>query len=97
MLSALVFIHKGRDLQFKVDSEGQIFWDTFRINFIYSQSFWQKSAGKSLKKSFSYFSFFDIWYGAQTLALYLISQHTTYYLYVVMTNYVWLRESYIPT
>ena len=28
------FIHKWRDLQFKVDSERQIFWETFRGNFI---------------------------------------------------------------
>ena len=34
------FIHKWRDLQFKVDSERQIFWETFHGNFIYSQSFW---------------------------------------------------------
>ena len=38
------FIHKWRDLQFKVDSERQIFWETFHSNFIYSQSFCQKSA-----------------------------------------------------
>ena len=50
------FIHKWRDLQFKVDSEGQIFWENFHGNFIYSQSFCQKSAEKkSPKKYFSYF------------------------------------------
>ena len=38
------FIHKWRDLQFKVDSERQIFWETFHGNFIYSQSFCKKSA-----------------------------------------------------
>ena len=38
------FIHKWQDLQFKVDSERQIFWETFHGNFIYSLSFWQKSA-----------------------------------------------------
>ena len=49
------FIHKWRHLQFKVDSERQI-WETFHGNFIYSQSFCQKSAErKSLKKYFSYF------------------------------------------
>ena len=47
------FIHKWRDLQFKVDSERQI-WETFHGNFIYSQSFCQKSAErKSPKKYFS--------------------------------------------
>ena len=50
------FIHKWRDLQFKVDSEWQIFWETFHGNFIYSQSFCQKSAErKSPKKYFLYF------------------------------------------
>ena len=51
------FIHKWRDLQFKVDSERQIFfWETFHSNFIYFQSFCQKSAErKSPKKRFSYF------------------------------------------
>ena len=34
------FIHKWRDLQFKVDAERQIFWETFHDNFIYSQNFW---------------------------------------------------------
>ena len=50
------FIHKWRDLQFKVDSEWQSFWETFHGNFIYSQNFCQKSAErKSPKKYFSYF------------------------------------------
>ena len=50
------FIHKRRDLQFKVDSERQIFWETFHGNSICSQSFCQKSAErKSPKKYFSYF------------------------------------------
>ena len=45
------FIHKWRYLQFKVDSERQIFWETFHGNF-----FWQKSADRiSPKKYFSYF------------------------------------------
>ena len=30
------FIHKWRDQQFNVDSEQQIFWETFHCNFIYS-------------------------------------------------------------
>ena len=45
-----------RDLQFKVDSERQIFWEIFHGNFNYSQSFCQKSAErKSPKKYFLYF------------------------------------------
>ena len=52
------FIHKWRDLLFKVDSEWQIFFfeKLFMAIFIYSQSFCQKSdERKSLKKYFSYF------------------------------------------
>ena len=30
------FIHKWRDLQFKVDFKRQIFWETFRDNFIFT-------------------------------------------------------------
>ena len=50
------FIHKWRDLQFKIDSKRQIFCETFHGKFIYSPSFCQKSAErKSPKKYFSYF------------------------------------------
>ena len=35
------FIHKWQDLQFKVDSEQQIFGEIFHGNFICSQSFCQ--------------------------------------------------------
>ena len=44
------YIYKWRDLQFKVDFERQIFWETFNGNFIYSQSFCQKSAERKLPK-----------------------------------------------
>ena len=53
--------------------------ETFHGNFIYSQSFWQKSSeGKYSKKNFffSYFRF-DVWPGVWTVALYLISQLPT--------------------
>ena len=49
------FMREWRDLQFNVDSERQIFEKLFHGNFIYSQSFCQKSAArKSAKKYFSY-------------------------------------------
>ena len=52
----VIFIHKWRELQFKVDSKRQIFWKIFHINFFYTQKFWQKSGDrKSPKKYFSYF------------------------------------------
>ena len=82
------FIHKCRDLQFKVNFERQIFWETFQCNFIYSQSFCQKSAErKSLKKYFFYFVF-DVWPGDWTLALRLISQHTTQcHILIIFTEF----------
>ena len=68
---------KWRDLQFKIDYERQIFWETFHGNFIYSEFLpeicWEEMAEKIL------FAFcFDVWPGAWTLAFHLISQHTTY-------------------
>ena len=44
------FILKWRDLQFKVDSERLICWQTFHGNFIYSQSFCQKSPERKSPK-----------------------------------------------
>ena len=46
------FIHNWRDLQFKVDFERQIFEKLFHGNFIYSQSFCQKSAERKLQKKY---------------------------------------------
>ena len=62
------FIRERRDLQFNADSQRQIFEKLFHCRFIYSQSFWQKSAErKSPKKYFSYF-IFDDWSGIRTQA-----------------------------
>ena len=72
------FIHKWRNLQFQVDSEWQIFWETFHGNFnllskILPEICWEEIAEEIL------FAFcFEVWPGARTLALRLISQHTTY-------------------
>ena len=45
------FIHKWRDLQFKVDSERQIFFEKlFMAVLIYSQSLCQKSAERKSPK-----------------------------------------------
>ena len=50
------FIHKWWDLQFKIDSDRQIFWETCHGNFILTLSFCQKSAErKSMKKYILYF------------------------------------------
>ena len=74
----VIFIHKCLDLQFKVDSERQIFGETFHGNFyilseILPEICWEESAEEIL------FVFcFDVWPGARILAFRLISQHTTY-------------------
>ena len=51
------FIHKWRDLQFEVNFERHIFWETFHGNFYFlSEFFCQKSAeSKSPQKYYSYF------------------------------------------
>ena len=49
------FIHKQRDLQFRVDSERQIFCETFHGNFIYSQNFCQKSAERKIGEEIFFF------------------------------------------
>ena len=50
------FIPKCQDLQFKVDSERQFFWENFHGICIYSHSFCKKSAKRnSSKKYFLYF------------------------------------------
>ena len=51
------FIHKSRDLQFKVDPERQTFWETFHRNFVWSWSICQKSAEKKSPKKYYFFSY----------------------------------------
>ena len=56
--NGVIFIRERRDLQFNVDSERQFFEKLFHGSFIYSQSFYQKSAErKSPKKYFFIFHF----------------------------------------
>ena len=44
------FIHKWRDLQFKVDTDLQNFWQTFHGKFINTQCFCKKSAERIFSK-----------------------------------------------
>ena len=88
------FIHKWRDLQFKVDSERQIlFWETFHGNFIYSQSFFQKSAErKSPKKYFLYFLFWCLAWGSNpgftsNKPTHYLLDHCDFCLYVMSSTY----------
>ena len=52
MLCVLIFYIKWRwTCSFKVDSEQQIFWETFHSNFIYSQYFCHKSAERYRRRN----------------------------------------------
>ena len=72
------FIRERRELQFNVDSEQQIFWDTFHGNFIYSQSFCQKSARGSRRRNIFLYFIFDDWPGVRTQAF--ASNKPTHYV-----------------
>ena len=83
MLCVLIFIHKSQYLycrsQFKVDSERQIFWETFHGNFyLLSEEFLPEICWEKIAEDILFVFCFDIWPWARTLALRLISQHTTY-------------------
>ena len=67
------FIHKRRDLRFKVDSKRHIFLKTFHGNFIYIRSFCQKSTEWKLRKI--YFLYFVLMSG---LGLEYYLPHTSY-------------------
>ena len=72
------FIHKWRDLQFNSRLETTDFLRNFFMAwFICSQSFYQKSAERKWPKKYFFVFCFDDWPGCRTLALRLISQHTT--------------------
>ena len=86
------FIHKRRDLQFKVDSKWQIFWETFQGNFYLLSKFlseicWEEIAEETL----SVFCF-DVWPGTRTLASHLISQHTTNWYTKINKGYTTVQK-----
>ena len=72
------FIQKWRDLKFNVDSERQIFWETFHGNFYWFSEFLPKICWEEIAKEILFVFCFDVWPGARTLVFRLISQHTTY-------------------
>ena len=69
------FIREWGDIQFKVDSERQIFFEKLFMALNYSQSFCQKSAKRKSPKK--YFSYFVLMSG---LGLELPSNKPTHYL-----------------
>ena len=72
------FIHKWRDLLFTVDSERQIFRETFHDNFYLLSEFLPEICWEEIAEEILFVFGFDVWPGTRTLAFRLISQHTTY-------------------
>ena len=72
------FIHKWRDLQFKVDSERQMFWETFHGNFYLISEFLPEICWVEIAEDILFVFCFDEWPGVRSLAFHVISQHTTY-------------------
>ena len=72
MLCVLILYISVRDLQFKVDSERQIFF------IIYSWEFLPEICWEEMADELLFVFCFDVWPRARILALRLISQHTTY-------------------
>ena len=68
-------IYKWRDLQFKVDSKKTWFWETFHGNIYLLSEFLSESCWKEIAEELLLVFWFDVWPGARTLALRLISQH----------------------
>ena len=60
------FLHEWRDLNFKVDSEQQIFWETFHGNFIYSE-FLPDICWEEIAEEMLFVFHFDVWPGTRTL------------------------------
>ena len=69
-----LYIHKWRNLQFKVDSERQIFWETFHENFILLSEFLPEICWEEITEEILFVFCFDV----EPWLLCLISQHTTY-------------------
>ena len=82
------FIHKWRDLQFKVESERQIFLRNFSWQFLFTLRVFGRNLLRGNRRRNAFCTFcFDVWPGARTLALHLISQHTTYGDFIMTTWY----------
>ena len=73
------FIHKWRDLQFKVESEWQIYLRTFSWQFYLLSEFLLEVCWREVVQEIflSYFCF-NVWPGIWNMTLCLTSQHTTY-------------------
>ena len=59
------FIYKWRDLQFKVDSERQIFWETFHGNFILRSEFLPEIGWEEIAEEIPFVFRLDVWPGTK--------------------------------
>ena len=82
------FIHKWRDLLFKVDSKRQIFWETFHGSFKLLSEFITEICWEEIAEEILFVFRFDVWPGTRTLAFRLISRHTNYYTTATYYEYV---------
>ena len=71
------FIHEWRDLQFKVDSERQIF-EKFFMAILFALSILAKFCREKIAEEVLFVFCYDVWPSVRTLALSLINQRTTY-------------------
>ena len=70
------FIHKWRDLQFKVYSERQIFFEKLFMAILLLTEFLPEICWEEIASEILFVFCFDVWPGARTLAFRLISQNT---------------------
>ena len=85
------FTHKWRDLQFKVDSERRIFWETFHGNFYFHSELLPDICWEEIAEEIHFVFCFDVWLGVRTLAFCLISQHTTYQTTAIYVS-LWRKD-----
>ena len=71
MLCVLFLYISGGTYSFKVDSEQQIFWETFHGNFILLSEFLPEIRWEEIADEILFVFCFDVWPGSQTLAIYL--------------------------
>ena len=85
------FIHKWRDLQFKINSDWQIFWETFSSQFYLLSVFLPEICWEDIAEQILFVFCFDVLPGARTLDLSLISQYTTYYTMATLIKLLWFK------
>ena len=77
-VASINFKLKWRDLQYKVDFERQIFLKNFSWQFYLLSEFLPEICWEDIADEILFVFCFVVWPGTRSLALRLISQHTTY-------------------